>query len=282
MPDYCENFQALAVQKFTPDMDKRIVVRLRCKMWTCEYCAAKNKAIWRAKLLHHIYHVDCDWSWFTLTAHRYARGEQKSLANLRGAWDSLIKRMKRKYGKFEYARVYEKHADGSYHIHAICSFHFEDIKVRVSRKTKKRTSYSHWLQKTAWELGIGMYTHAENVSRQDFKLEEVEGEITPETKKKLQAGYAASYITKYIVKLDTQTKLELKNVRHIQTSQGWLKAPEFAVSSEFELKHGIYYDDITHSKEHGYRFDMNGYKVDYEDFDETYIFPEDFDHRNLL
>jgi hypothetical protein len=277
MLTYCPNFHALAVQDFQIGMEKRIAVRLRCKMWTCEYCSEKNRLIWRAKLLHHIAHSDLtQWSWFTLTAHRYARGEEKSLANLRGAWDTLVKRMKRKFGDFQYARVYEKHKDGSYHIHAICSFLFSDIRVRVSRKSKKRTSYSHWLQKTAWELGIGMYTHAENVPEiaiynADNALDLSENDVLA-----MRSGFVASYITKYIVKLEAQTKSEFGRIRHIQTSRGWLKAPEYQSTGEFKFKFGLYVDDIIHAHENGYRFELNGYKPDYEDFEESYIYPADF------
>lgn len=219
--DYCPNLNMLAVAD-TPRNGQRIFVRLRCKMWTCEYCAKINRAMWRAKLIHHIHETRGNWSWFTLTAHRYARGEQKSLNNLRGAWDSLIKRMKRKYGKFSYARIYEQHEDKSYHIHAIASIHFDDIAIRKSRTSDKKTSYSRWLKKTAWELGTGMYTHAENIALNE-----------------LHSGYVASYITKYIVKLSPELKQEFGRVRHIQTSQNWI-VREFTSEDSWQLTHGIY------------------------------------------
>lgn len=220
--------------------------------------------MWRAKLIHHIETVRGQWAWFTLTAHRYARGEQKSLANLRGAWDALIKRMKRKFGRFSYARIYEKHKDGSYHIHAIASINFTDIRERVSRKSGKRTAYSQWLQKTAWELGIGIYTHAEN--------------IVLET---LHSGYVASYITKYVVKLTPELKQEFGRVRHIQTSQNWT-VKEFEKSESWQLTHGIYYDDILGALDDGYELlDLNtGSIVELDHFIDTYIYPPEFDHRD--
>lgn len=272
MADYCENFKALAVQRFSEGMEKRVVAHLRCKMWTCEYCAAKNRAVWRAKIIHHIFNTDCDWCWFTLTAHRYARGEQKSLANLRGAWEKLIKRMARKHGKFEYARVFEKHADGSYHIHAIASFNFGDTYIRKSRAGRnagKQVSVSRWLQKNAFELGLGMMTHADDIKQP----------LNEATKEHVHAGFVASYITKYIVKLEMDTKQEFGRVRHIQTSQGWLKKPEFEKSEDFEFKFGIYYDDIIHAHQNEYRFVDGEYIVDYEDFEDTYIYPASHDHR---
>lgn len=258
---YCENFKALAVQKTEIDHTREII-RLRCKQWTCPYCASKNREIWRAKLIHHISVRKGDWCWFTLTAHGKKRGAEKSLANLRGAWDTVMKRMKRKYGDFEYARIYEKHADGSYHIHAIASFNFDDLRYRISRKDKTRTSISSWLQKTAWELGIGMYTHADNIVQNE-----------------LHSGYVASYITKYIVKLDTSTKSELGRIRHIQTSQNWI-VRKYEKLGQFAFKQGIYYDDIIQALGYEYIDVQNKHAVTLDDFDLTYIYPPDFDHRH--
>lgn len=263
MPPFCPNLHMLAVADNARNGEKSFI-RLRCKMWTCEYCAAVNRQMWRAKLIHHIHHTGGCWAWFTLTAHRYTRGEQKSLNNLRGAWDTLIKRMKRKYGKFSYARIYEKHKDGSYHIHAICSFAFDDITMRTARKSGKKTSYSRWLKKTAWELGLGMYTHAANIES---------GE--------LHSGYVASYITKYIVKLTPEIKSEFGRVRHIQTSQNWI-VKEFGSDESWSVKSGIYWDDVLQAENERVELvDLQSrYKVTFEDFEETYIYPPDFDHRH--
>jgi len=121
-----------------------------------------------------------------------------------------------------------------------------------------------------------MYTHAENVP--EIKLHNVDNalDITANDVIAMKSGFVASYITKYIVKLDVQTKGEFGRIRHIQTSQGWLKAPEYQKTGEFEFKFGLYIEDIIHSHDNEYRFELNGYKPDYEDFEESYIFPEDF------
>lgn len=218
--------------------------------------------MWRAKLIHHIHETRGNWSWFTLTAHRYARGEQKSLNNLRGACDSLIKRMKRKYGKFSYARIYEQHEDKSYHIHAIASIHFDDIAIRKSRTSDKKTSYSRWLKKTAWELGTGMYTHAENIALNE-----------------LHSGYVASYITKYIVKLSPELKQEFGRVRHIQTSQNWI-VREFTSEDSWQLTHGIYYDDVIGALDDKYEFiDVKTeHVVTLDDYENNYIYPPEYNH----
>jgi len=260
--DFCTNLHLIAIGE-PPKNGKRIVLRLRCKMWTCEYCAEINRKMWRAKLIHHIHETQGDWCWWTLTAHRYARGEQRSLANLRKAWDTLIKRMKREYGAFSYARIYEQHEDKSYHIHAVSSFAFDDIAWRTDKKTGKKTSYSRWLKKTAWELGLGMYTHAANIETGTF-----------------HSGYVASYITKYIVKLSEETKMEFGRVRHIQTSQNWI-VKDFSSVDSWQVTHGIYYDDVIGALDDKYEFiDVrNEHVVKLDDYVDTYIYPPDFDHR---
>ena len=257
---YCPNFKAIAVEPQN-NGENRSIVRLRCKMWTCPYCAAKNRAIWRAKLIHHIAHSGNIWAWFTLTAHSKKRGAQKSIANLRAGWDKLIKRMKRKYGEFSYARIYEKHADGSYHIHAVASINFDDIRTRTS-KDGSTTTYSLWLAQTATELKLGFYTHASNV----------------ETAFSAHSGFVASYITKYIVKLDTDTKNDFGRIRHIQVSQNWIIKPVIENNNERWLfKFGVYYDDVAsaHGKYKWYDLQTK-HIIDFEDFDETYIYPPEF------
>lgn len=256
---YCPNFNAIAMQS-AANGSKRYFARLRCKMWTCEFCAAKNRQIWRAKLIHHIAQTGGDWSWWTLTAHRYARGEQRSLANLRQGWNKLYFRLKRKFGDFSYARIYEKHADSSYHIHAISSFNFGDIKIRTSRKDGTGTSYSSWLQKAAWETGLGMYTHAADI------LDNAG-----------HSGFVASYITKYIVKLDAETKAAFGCIRHINVSQNWITKKSDEPLEKWLFKFGVYYEDVLSALGEYAYVDLNtGHIVTIDDFENSYIYPSDF------
>lgn len=201
MASQCDNFNAILTT--TTAENQRWIVPARCKQWTCSYCAQRNRAIWQARIIDHINkNSELQWSWFTLTAHSKKRGEEKSLANLRGAWDALIKRIKRKYSsvdKIHYCRVFEKHKDGSYHLHCIISIHWQDLRIRQSKDGSK-VSYSAWLAKSARELKLGYYTHAANFDEQ-------------------HAGYIAGYVVKYMTK--HEAKSDFGRVRHIQTSQGW-------------------------------------------------------------
>lgn len=291
MTDFCPNYHALAVKQEYENQDIPFV-RLRCGMWTCEYCAEKNRQIWRARLIHHIMqNLNREWAWFTLTAHSKARGAFRSIANLRQAWDKLMKRMKRKYGDFSYVRIFEKHLDGSYHIHCIASIYFDDIYYRVTRKGKKAgvpVPYSMWLKYNAIDLSTGMYTHAENFSSKftdiaSFQsVAKLNDNLTPLERenaiKALQAGLVASYITKYITKISPEFKDEVGRVRHIQTSQDWIR-PEKTGSDVWKFKFGIYLSDVAKAEiETQQRYVEIGTQhiVTYDDFINAYIYPPQF------
>lgn len=287
---YCSNLNALAIKK-TQDPDIPFA-RLRCGMWTCAFCAEKNRSIWRARLINHIMqNIHKSWSWFTLTAHSKARGAFRSIKNLRNAWDKLIKRMKRKYGDFDYVRIFERHKDGSYHIHCIASLYFDDIAYRVTRNGKKAgvpVPYSQWLKKTAIKLKTGMYTHAENFADKFANIERIKGEIAKKEEidhtvteleiKAMQAGLVASYITKYVTKLEPEFKAEIGRIRHIQTSSKWIRPEKEDNPEKWEFKLGIYYKDVDRAFDNGQRYVQvdNKYIVTHDDFINTYIYPSDF------
>lgn len=263
MADYCENFKALISAK-DAEAGTHLLARTRCKMWTCEYCANRNRKIWQARIISHINnHNDLRWSWFTLTAHSKKRGAKNTIKNLRGAWDRLIKRIKRHFPdvpKIHYLRVYEQHKDLSYHLHCIISVHWNDLKIRKS-KSGKETSHSLWLDAQCVSLKIGYYSHAANFVGK-------------------HAGYIAGYVTKYMTKMSISFKSELGRIRHIQPSQAWQKAEN---QSKLEWRMiGAYYENnlIEDIKTKTTTIDVNtGEIINHDAFITTYVYPPEFDHR---
>lgn len=201
----CSKFSGLA---YEADDKSYKIAQIGCGQWSCEYCAQRLSAKWRARIINGINELGGIWTWFTITAHSKKRGGYASITNLRNAWDTLIKRMKRRFDKFAYVRVFEQHKDGSFHIHAIANFHFKDIKIRISRKDKSETKYSVWLQANAKDLKLGLYTHADDM---------------PSDK---HAGYVASYVTKYMTKMSGDFVKFIGRVRRIQASQNFPKLPK--------------------------------------------------------
>jgi len=270
--NFCPNFQAILVGQ---DGNKLLIARTRCNMWTCPYCAKVKQKMWRARIIQHISENSEDWlfvrgyvpwqkargawCWFTLTAHSKARGIA-SLTNIRNAWDTLVKRMKRLYGKFQYCRVFERHKDGSYHLHAIANFHFGDIKERRARKDGTSTKYSVWLKKNAQSLGLGYYTHADDIERN-------------------HGGYIASYVTKYMTKLSDVAKSEYGRIRRIQVSQGWTKWYKPKETLSWEVESGVFEQDLwsAAAADLTYVDIATGERLSYDNFIDHIIYPPEFD-----
>lgn len=200
----CKNFHGLA---FNESETQYRIARLGCGKWSCPACSQRLASKWRARVINAVNEIGGLWTWFTITAHGKMRGGYNSITNLRNGWDKLIKRMKRKFGKFCYVRVFEQHKDGSFHIHAIANFHFNDIRIRVSKKDKSETKYSYWLQQNCKKLGMGLYTHADDIESGKH------------------AGYVASYVTKYMTKMSGDFVKFIGRVRRIQPSQNFPKLP---------------------------------------------------------
>lgn len=196
-----------------------LMTRLRCKQWTCDYCADKNARTWQYWLIKRLPEVAADWYLVTLTASSKTRTTLASLENLRSNIDRLIKRMKRVFGEdIEYVRVYEKHPTSSaIHVHFIMSGLSPYVAIGYSEKLKPmafgvltRTyrdgvwSLKTWIKKTCGEIKMGYIA--------DAKL--LEG----------GAEKAAFYVTKYLTK-DMQG-IDVPYLRHVQVTKN-IGSPQF-------------------------------------------------------
>lgn len=248
---YCPNFRAVLVAEY--DDQTRLVTRTRCKQWSCEYCAVVNMLSHRARIINRVNAEPAErWSFHTFTAHRRWRGPHLSLANLRQGWDRFMKRAKRRFGKFDYVRIYEPHLDESWHVHALWSVTPDDI-VKPDLD-KPSTWYSRWIKDTCAEVGVGFMTNSQPVRG--------------------HAGYVAGYATKYMTKhLMTARSAEIGRLRRIQYSQGWTAfdpQPDF----EWVMKSGIYADDVVNY----HHIDIQtGEVVTLDNFSDTFIYPPEFD-----
>lgn len=252
----CKNFVGVLVAHTG---EKRLAAIARCKSWYCEECAKMNTKQWRAAITDYINkNPDKVWCFFTLTAHRNAKTAEYSLKNIQRAWDRLIKRLKRKYGAFEYVRVYEKHQSGRYHLHAIASFHFGDI-VRRNRGKKSEYTDSPTLRKIATNLGLGYMTSADDLNI---------------------AFRAVSYATKYMTKQMQEDREEWGRVRRIQTSRGIKYKSEKASEYDWVLHSAIFLPDLQQSILDGIPIILlneDGRELTYDDFLNSNYYPTDGD-----
>ena len=161
-----------------------------CKQWSCPECALVNARKWIARIIEGVNVLSGDWFFATVTAHRRMRGE-RSLLNLRQNWHKLRKRMARYAVKggleMAYARVWEHHKDGSYHMHIINN-------VGVNTR---------WLKDNAASCGMGYQAH------QDAEV---------------NAGQVAGYVAKYMLKQSRDDTLHSfpKGARRIEVSANWV------------------------------------------------------------
>lgn len=177
-----------------------------CNMWSCETCGARNAKRWIARIIDGCNSLDVEsWYFATITAHRKWRGSNRSLTNIRANWNMLRMRMMRltneRGEEFYYARVWEAHKDGSFHMHLITN-------APVSTR---------WLKDNSAQCGLGYQA----------KFDEV-----------VNAGQVAGYISKYMLKSMPYATWYPKGARRIEVSRNWVDWHE-AKDSEWYFLHSF-------------------------------------------
>lgn len=176
------------------------LMRPDCKMWNCPHCAARNAKRWIARIINHINRKGSEngWQMFTLTAHRKARGEYKSVLNLRAGWKKLYNRMRYEFGITDYVKVWERHADNTFHLHGIVNN--ADVETR-------------WLKTNAPQCGMGYQVEIHPIDN---------------------AGQVAGYIAKYFMKAQSVSENPYpKGLRRIEVSRGWTPLPDLVAENQF-------------------------------------------------
>lgn len=200
---------AAANQKTAGRKDTVLFTRLRCKMWDCDYCAAKNQAIWRAFLYSKMPEISDNWWFMTLTAHSRMREQQASYKNLQHGIDVMMKRMRRVFGEIDYVRVFEKHPTSeALHAHLCISnltpfvvggahknLAYGYLAITARGKGDGSWSLKTFVKKTAQECRIGYMADCQS----------------------LNDNYAVHYATKYLTK--AAQEIEIKGIRHVQTTR---------------------------------------------------------------
>jgi len=170
-----------------------------CKMWNCEACAARNAKIWIACIINGCNKLGGDWSFLTLTAHRKMRGVS-SVKSIREGWKKFYNRILARNGKtsenIHYVKVWEQHADGTFHLH---------ILISVCYGTR-------WAKDNAAQCGLGFQA--------DWNAA-------------LNAGTIAGYVAKYSLKNANIARGGIawpKGLHRIQKSQQWPNLPHIEPS----------------------------------------------------
>lgn len=193
------------------------VVRLRCKEWSCEYCAQKNQAQWRAHL-HSSLEGDCrQWQLITLTPMDASISTFASYKSLQSGWGLLLNRMRRVHGNPSYIRTFEKFpTNNALHIHAIltglspyvafgANKRHKPTELAVLRRNYREGIWSlkTWLKRWSVQYGMGFMA-----------------DIKP-----IPTAKALNYVTKYLTK--ELQGFEIKGLRRIATSRDIPPLPDY-------------------------------------------------------
>jgi len=204
--DFCPNFDFI-VWRYNR-LNEVELSRLRCKSWSCDFCAELNRQLWRSHLKKRIGKIGGEWWFITITSHEWKREQNASLKNLRTGLDLLFKAMRRIWKGIEYVRVYELHQKGAFHAHLVISGLSARVAHRLGRngvlvssatdeKESGSWSLKTWFKKTCRRYKMGYMVDVQHISG---------------------VAKTVNYITKYITK-QTQNFV-VKGLRRIQTSQG--------------------------------------------------------------
>lgn len=206
--DFCTHYPLCAFARVASH--RVLFTRLRCGQWSCDYCAAKNRDIWRAHLLDTLPRISDHWWFITLTAHEHLRSAAASLANIRDNLDKLFKRLRRIFKHVQYVRVYERHPTSqARHAHVVmCGLSpfvarevvrsGADTFVPLLARTSHRATWAlkTWFKRTAREIGMGYQVDCQKIDN---------------------AGNSIGYVTKYLTK--SFQDLHEKGLRHVQTTR---------------------------------------------------------------
>jgi len=195
------------------------ICRMRCRQWDCEYCAVRNADMWRGHLLHTFCEmmIEKRWIFITLTVPPWAHKKpvEVSLKLLKTAWNGMYDKLRFKNGgHLSYVLVYETHASGIFHVHALCDMGdvYDAYGVTIDYKLphaerimhEKEHPFCIWLKEKTTNEKLGWVCHATRIR---------EGASGSDN-----ARLAVGYLTKYFTSAVTEVVLP-KRARRICTSR---------------------------------------------------------------
>jgi len=248
MNSFCPNFKQVLLAE-NDDKTKLLMLRARCKQWSCEYCAPMNQTQWRKHLNERIGELAGEWSFMTLTAHSAAHAGGWTLHNLRDAYKPIYDSIRYNFASqkpIEYVRVFEKHKSGEFHIHMLWRINLSPF-----------TEMNEWLKNLVTHNGLGW--------RCEWKA----------ARQGTNTAGITRYITKYMTK-SAQGGMEMpKGIRRIQTSQGIGALKEQSNKMGWRASLGVYKGELKYYEQ---IIDVNtGHIISESDFKGWSVYPKQLD-----
>jgi len=244
------------------DNHKWYLARIRCKQWSCEYCATVNKRKWRKHICEEIQTMDTHEKWWfvTITAHKKAHKARFKLATLRNMqrglkrlYDRLRRQVVKGTEKMEYVRVYECHKTGKFHAHIIIRATFKSASITTDAKGNDK-GFTRWLKDNCSALGMGNQASAKMIRVENYGHHVL----------------VAAYVTKYLTKQAQDFGIMPKGLRRVQCSSGFGALDDEPKDHDFEIVTGIYKQDLIMRD----IVDLNLHKtITVSDFGNSYIYP---------
>lgn len=173
----------------------RRIIKTRCKLWTCPYCAEINAIGHYIRILNGLNELQQKKqtiNFVTLTSHEKIRTFEQGYRVWQSAWRKLQERVRRRLKNSDtdcqFVYLFESHKKGGLHVHML---------VCGGLQTR-------WWKDNARECGLGYQAKSEQVDN---------------------AGLAASYVVKYIAK-NIGLEVPIKGFRRINYSRGFPTAPK--------------------------------------------------------
>lgn len=208
--------------------DAVVVIRMACKSWSCKACAARKRNRWRTALSMQLPAVSTTWTMHTVTIanpypHDARAAAQHTAQVIRTGWEPLIKRLKRRLGRFSYVRALEYHKSGALHVHVLIS-----APMPPDEEVDKEGIWA-WGRENAPQLGFGWRYHVLGIP----------------------SGAAVGYVTKYLTKVSNEQGRAMSShrVRRIQTTRD-IKAPASSASEERWVKRSLITLDEVYDERH--------------------------------
>lgn len=248
------------------------IARMRCKQWSCAFCADKNRAQWRAFLIDTLNKrfAGEKWCFVTLTANPNAHiTPAMSLKNIKQAWGKLYDKMRYRYKrKLSYVITFEAHKSGRFHLHALINIGAEydahgfyiadDLAGAALVRREKRHPECIWLKDASARSGGGYMVHMTRVKVRATGVE--------------HAGLVVGYIVKYISKMSEIASFPPRARRIITTPD--IGSPKTKGKSGFEwhvIKRVTIRDTLFREV---YSLDLNR-ALARQDFDDGGLYPPD-------
>jgi len=169
------------IVKVSPDALDIQIIPVRCGSWDCEYCGPYKRGLLISKLLRckpqRAITITCSSLDFDTAL------QQTDV--MKDAWQKLVKRIRRRFGPFEYILIWELHTSGRPHAHALMRGCYLPLK---------------WLRKNWQDL-----TRSWNI----------------EIRKIGNTQQDVAHLAKYLGKGQATTSKVLKGRRLIQASKHW-------------------------------------------------------------